>query len=61
MKILGMIPIEKRENKRCYFCGTNLSVKYITEVFDPILADEPSRVCVCNKCITKGDSTNKTP
>lgn len=53
MKILGMIPIEKRKNKRCYFCGTSLSVKYITEVFDPVLADEPSRVCVCNRCITK--------
>lgn len=61
MKILSIIPREKRKNKCCYFCGTNLSVKYITEVFDPVLTNEPSQVCVCNKCITKGDNTNKTP
>lgn len=50
MGILGIIPKEKRENKRCYFCGTDLSVKYIVEVFDPVLANEPSKVCACNKC-----------
>lgn len=61
MKIVGMIPGKERVNRRCYFCGTTLSVKYITEVFDPVLANQPSQVCVCNKCITKRDSTNKTP
>lgn len=60
MKILDIIPMEKRENKRCYFCGTSLSVKYITEIFDPVLADKPSKVCVCNKCITKEANANET-
>ena len=51
MKIIDMISPEQRQSKRCYFCGTNLSVKYIVEVFDPVMANEPSRVCVCNKCV----------
>lgn len=49
-KILGMIPHAERENKRCFFCGTNLSVKYLVEVDKPDRAPKPVQVYVCNRC-----------
>lgn len=48
---LTMIPIEKRENYRCYYCGTNKSVKYIVKVFDPIINNNTISVPCCNKCV----------
>lgn len=35
---------------RCHFCGETRSVKYETEVFDPVLDTKPTMVCMCNKC-----------
>jgi hypothetical protein len=49
-KMVGMIPIAERDNKRCYFCGAKLSVKYLVEVDMPAKAPEPFRVHSCNKC-----------
>ena len=51
MKIHSVIPIEKRKNYRCHFCGTTRSVKYVTEIFDPVIDSKPTKVCCCNKCI----------
>lgn len=44
--------ISNWQNKilRCHFCGETRSVKYETEVLDPIISDKPTMVCVCNKC-----------
>lgn len=61
MKILNMIPLDKRQNYRCHFCGTNLSVKYIIEVFDPVIDTKPVKVCVCDKCVAfYGGNVNET-
>jgi hypothetical protein len=51
MKIVKIIPVEKRQNYRCHFCGTTRSVKYVTEIFDPVISDKPTGVCCCNKCL----------
>ena len=55
MKILSIIPQEKRQNYRCHFCGTIISVKYVTEIFDPVIDNKPTRVCCCNRCILMGE------
>lgn len=60
MKIISIIPIEERSKCRCHFCGETRSVKYITEIFDPVIDNKPSRVCCCNKCILIGEKTNET-
>lgn len=44
---LKIIPINKREGRRCYFCGTSKSVKYTVRVSDSV-------VCCCNKCAAAG-------
>ena len=51
MIIKALIPIADRPKYRCHFCGTNKSVKYITEVYDPVIDSKPTKVCCCNKCI----------
>ena len=40
----------QNKNLSCYFCGETRSVKYETEVLDPVISDKPTMVCVCNKC-----------
>ena len=50
-KIKGVIPHNQRDNKLCYFCGTNVSVKYIVEVDMPAKSPEPFNVNACNKCV----------
>lgn len=51
MKVISMIPSDKRKNYRCHFCGTDKSIKYVTEIFDPVIdASKPTRVCCCNLC-----------
>ena len=49
-KMVGGIPIAERDNKRCYFCGAKLSVKYLVEVDMPAKAPAPFRVYACNMC-----------
>lgn len=58
MKIIGLIPLEKRDKCRCHFCDETRSVKYITEIFDPVIDNEPTKVCCCNKCILIGGNVN---
>ena len=41
----------QEKNLRCNFCGETRSVKYETEVFDPVISDKPTLVCVCNRCV----------
>lgn len=41
------------KNLRCHFCGETRSVKYEEEVFDPVVSNKPTKVCVCNKCALK--------
>lgn len=53
MKILAIIPADKRQNYRCFFCGETRSVKYVTEIMDPVINKVPTRVCCCNRCILK--------
>jgi hypothetical protein len=49
-KLAGLIHHNEREGKRCFFCGTTLSVKYVVEVDMPTKAPTPFRVHSCNKC-----------
>ena len=52
MEIITMLSPVERENKRCHFCNETRSVKYIVEVFDPVIdANNPSQVYACNKCV----------
>ena len=51
MKVVTMLSPKERENKRCYFCNETRSVKYVTEIFDPVIQNKPSHVYCCNKCI----------
>ena len=44
------IPNWQNKNLRCHFCGETRSVKYETEVLDPVISDKPTMVCVCDKC-----------
>ena len=41
------------KNLRCHFCGEIRSVKYEKEVFDPVVSNKPTKVCVCNKCVLR--------
>ena len=51
MKTISMIPPDKRNNYRCHFCGETRSVKYVVEIFDPVIdAHNPSKVVCCNVC-----------
>ena len=57
MKIIKMIPSDIRDQKRCYFCDTNKSVKYLvrppynmSKIME-VLLQEPMLVCCCNKCV----------
>ena len=54
LKIISIIPMEKRKNCKCYFCGETRSVKYMTEVIDPVIDSKPTEVCCCNRCILIG-------
>ena len=58
MKIIGLIPIEKRSKCRCHFCGETRSVKYVTEIKIASLGNTPVQVCCCNKCILIEKETN---
>lgn len=46
---MKLIPSQRRENLRCYFCGETRSVKYELEIHD-FDSDIPKTVCACNKC-----------
>ena len=61
MKIISMIPVDKRDEFRCHFCNETRSVKYIVEAFDPIIdAHKPSQLNCCNKCAFIGGITYDT-
>ena len=47
---MKLIPMDDRVNKRCYFCGTYRSVKYVVKVNDPVLSEKPTNVYCCNRC-----------
>ena len=48
-----LIPNWQNKNLRCHFCDETRSVKYETEVFDPVVSDKPTMVCICNKCVLR--------
>lgn len=50
-KIIKMLEHTERQTKRCFFCGTNLSVKYLVEIDKPDRAPKPVQVYVCNSCV----------
>ena len=40
----------EKKDLTCYMCGSTQSVKYEVEIYDPVLDNKPSMVCMCNKC-----------
>ena len=44
---MKLMPLEERKGKKCYFCGTSLSVKYKVKITDP----EEKEVHCCNRCV----------
>ena len=46
---MTLIKVALRDKKKCYFCGSDKSVKYIFTKESPYLA-EPAQLCVCNRC-----------
>lgn len=53
MRVVAFIPPDKRNNYRCFFCGETRSVKYVMEIYDPVIDSKPTRVCSCNLCVLK--------
>lgn len=51
MKTIGMLSPIERKGKRCIFCNTDKSVKYVVEVDMPSKAPAPFRVYSCNMCV----------
>lgn len=49
-KAVGMIPHNERDNKKCFFCGTDQSVKCFVEIEAPKMAPVSFRVHSCNLC-----------
>lgn len=47
------------KNLRCHICGETRSVKYTIEIFDPVVDNKPTEVCVCNKCALLYGDSNK--
>lgn len=47
---MKLIPNWQDKNLRCHICGETRSVKYTIEIFDPVVDNKPTNVCVCNKC-----------
>lgn len=46
----NLISFEERKNKICYFCKTNLSVKYKVKTYKNIY---PPTIFCCNMCMLK--------
>ena len=46
------------KNLECYFCGETRSVKYETEIVNPVIDDKPTRVCMCNRCALRYGNNN---
>ena len=47
---MKIIPNHNKGFRRCYFCGSVVSVKYIVSVFNPCIFYKPAEVYACNKC-----------
>ena len=45
-----MIDPKERYTKKCFCCGTSLSVKYVVAIEDLEVAPEKTEVYMCNKC-----------
>lgn len=52
---MRIIPNWQKKNLCCHFCGETRSVKYEIEVFDPVISDKSTFVCVCNRCVLRYD------
>lgn len=50
---LEIIPDWSKKSLQCHFCGETRSVKYMATIFDPVVSNEPTKVCVCNACAWK--------
>ena len=44
--MLNLISDWQNKNLKCFFCDTNISVKY--EVYSKVIK---KRICVCSKCV----------
>ena len=47
--------IENWQNKKlqCFFRGEMRSVKYEIEIYNPVISNDKTYVCACNKCALK--------
>lgn len=63
LDIKSMIPYNNRRDSPCFFCGTNKSVKYVTEIIvdgniakrlPGLQTGQTIDVCCCNRCILTG-------
>ena len=50
---MKLIPNWQDQNLRCHFCNETRSVKYTMQIFDPVIDNKSTEVCVCNKCALK--------
>ena len=48
---MKLISVEDRKGKRCYFCGTDLSVKYLVKVKESNRSKDEVEVYCCNRCV----------
>lgn len=49
----------RNKNLKCYFCGETRSVKYTVEIFNPVISDNSTKVCCCNKCAPLFEASKK--
>lgn len=47
----NLIPNWHEKNLRCHFCSETRSVKYTMNVYDPVISNKVTAICVCNKCV----------
>lgn len=53
---MKLIPDWSNKNLQCHFCGETKSVKYAMKILDPVVDNNPTEVCVCNKCALRYNS-----
>ena len=60
---MKLIPYWQDLKLKCYFCGTDKSVKYSVMEYDRFVEDEPFEVFCCNKCalIHSADNNDTSP
>ena len=53
VEIKALIPLNERDGKICVTCGSQVSVKYLVDMFDDNGKEIIDDVYMCNKCVAQ--------